>query len=478
MAKRLPHPAALAIALALALAATAARAADPPKGTAAAAVVEALRTSADNPSGLVAATDAELMRNVGTNDVGTNDFSPNADEGAPFIVAVSNPIPSKVAPRKTQKWTIWVTNVSLKPIPAGTKVSVWANKEGDLKCGEGGATKVYKLKAMKPYQTVARKIRIKIPGPGTVATFLYKDSNFVPQPSWTVSAPDADAKGKPLKYAEIKFWKGPPDTRMYANLNPQNMPAGSTFSGDFILENVGTAPSEPVPLGVWPTLLPPDFPSSLPIVPVFCDVKPVATGQVPKIAPRKTGTVTVGGLTAAIGETKEYLTANSTMFAALDICGGIIPFRTTLNAYPYRTTPVKGSYLAGVHGKAKGQEAFTVLSAPAKAKAGSTTSLKVTLKNTGTGDGAPSTVAIWISPKGGGAQFTGEPCNYTDTTFTATLASPTVSVGSTSVVTIPDVPVPSAPGWYTVTVAADSTCVSGAQKVVEPQLPFNALQVV
>ncbi|GBF91239.1 hypothetical protein Rsub_03559 [Raphidocelis subcapitata] len=381
---------------------------------------------------------------------------------------------------KKQKTTIYATNYGDKPVPAGTIVSIWANRTERARCGETGDVN-YKLPELLPLQTKAIKVAWKVPEtPGQAIVFIFLDSActvFNESYRWTqytfcTTVVAAGTKYTYLQAARLPYW-------MEAdNFEPKYPPSNTTCKANVGVVNLGTAPTEAgVKMGVYY-----DW-SAIPAnVTSDCTYPGQISVDLPKIAPGKTKVVPVEGIKVPNRNDAAFLE----ILVFMDVTCKLSPAPNSgYFSSVARISSGPGAVLASL--QQKGQLYYPIKTTPKKPKVNETMTVKVKIANLGDADGPVGRVAIFATAIVDPSQLSFDigrcdpslPSLYNGLTFSANTTDLVIKAGKSKMVKIADVPVPATAGWWALVVVPNADCANEAEKgLVYPPLPYNAFEVV
>ncbi|GBF91240.1 hypothetical protein Rsub_03560 [Raphidocelis subcapitata] len=388
--------------------------------------------------------------------------------------------PVKPEAGKKQKTTIWVINRRDKVIPAGTIVSIWANKTEQPKCGETGDVN-YKLPELLPLQTKAIKASWKMPettGKAKVAIFLdsactvFNEFYWFNTVIWSTTVVEAGTK-----YAFLQASKGPDWIESY-DFEPKFPPGNSTSKANIRVFNLGTAPTEAgVKMGVYYDL------SAIPDnVTSDCTYPGQISVDLPKIAPGKTKVVPVEGIKVPNRNDANYLALYVYMDVTCKLSPAPNPGYFSSGA---RISSGPGAVLASL--QPKGQRYYPVKTTPKTPKANETMTVKVKIANLGDADGVVGRVVIFTTAVDAtdavhydiGRCDPSLPSLYNGLTFSANTTDLVIKAGKSKTVKITDVPVPATAGWFGLVAVPDADCINEVERSLHwLPVPYNAFEVV
>ncbi|GBF91962.1 hypothetical protein Rsub_04686 [Raphidocelis subcapitata] len=364
------------------------------------------------------------------------------------------PLPGAPLAGVQMRFSLFVRNVNNETTEK-TTISVWSNQPSPQACGATGADATVKLPPLGPFEI--REVKIKIKAPEAPGKYLlryfidspctvYTTSNTWSQRTWNytvASQPDWDlrfvnpgASGRPDYYARTE--PGVP------------VAGGNSFSVKVQVVNSGTAPTpeEGVNVAVFGAVAPGDF--------FFCNSTGETKFKVPQLAPGKSFEATVEVKTAKAGTNYSYV------FAWADPeCRYFSRDMTTLLEYQLSQAPMpvlRGAPL-------RRTSVYSIQPAP---------------KSPNIAGKVGKVVVYWGKFNNDGPWPVlehGAPCNYTDFAASASFDGVVVEPGETKKVTVPDVPVPSAPGEYFISAQLDALCVNPYSMRNAPLATYNAALV-
>ncbi|GBG00514.1 hypothetical protein Rsub_13191 [Raphidocelis subcapitata] len=413
--------------------------------------------------------------------------APSSFDGNPLAWWTSHFIPLMPEAGGKRKFTLWIVNVGDKTIPKGTVVSLWANRTLPAACGVTGADAEYKLPEIVPFKTIALKLTVPYTSDAIAPNAYARMRLFVDSKCSAFNSSFEDQAHTDTYVVE----KGTDYSYLVAvELGPDNLPFGlesvgiydtepkipitnGLFTASFGIQNIGTATSpEGVKVEVWPKFQFGDM--------SLCNNTGGLQIDIPKIGAGKSKTIVAEGLKAP-PLTEQY--DGSLVFVLVDSECKTNTKPSDVAAGYYDRMPSSSAYFAGV--QAKGQLAYSIKTTPKAPKPNTTMTIKAKFMNWGNVEGAIGQVGLWVmpveylaAPLFGGAWY-GNPCAYTGLSLTADFSDVVVKPGKSKTIQIKDVRVPAVtPGWYQVSILADTNCTLPASSWVLPWAAYAAFEIV
>ncbi|GBF89457.1 hypothetical protein Rsub_02029 [Raphidocelis subcapitata] len=363
-------------------------------------------------------------------------------------------VPSRPAPGEKFTWTLTFQSLA-NATRDSILVSFWA--DGSLPSCGSPANRTLTLKNVKPREVRAVTATLTAPaGEGLFQAWAYFDSDC----AYTTNGPKVG-----LYYAanSTQIWDVAP---LRAPTNPTGVPVisrapvsaptspllpvvGQPFELQVDFKSIGQLPSpEGLKVGLWYRYVS--------IGDWKCGMQPDVVFTLPKsLRPGKTTTVAVQ-LTTPEPEGN----ANQLWFAVDPFCEQAQHARAMLGDWYtlYDSSYAPMPMLWGAGRKNRGDLSFKL--SPASPKAGSTAKAKLKVTNLGNAPGVVGQVKVWVvrNDYDTPLKVPGSRCAYTGEAASAAFNGTTVEPGKSKRVTVPGVPIPSAPGSYYLFAEFDTAC--------------------
>jgi hypothetical protein len=345
-------------------------------------------------------------------------------------------VPARPGPGDKFTWTVWFENLA-NITRESIVVSFWANSTDKEPCGASGAGKTITLKNVKPREIRTITAKLTAPeaeGAARARVAIDPDCQMVAEPAQTTVDYSVNSNKTwdvvPVNYNAVT-------NRLTVSTLTMAI-VGQPFELASEFFNAGQLPSpDGLKVGVWYKYIWSTW---------QCGLEPNVTFTLPKIAPGKSYTVKVPLVAQApssVGTSLVYFEVDPYCeYPEFPRTGG-----TQYTYYDSSYAPMPRIW--GAERSKYGDLAFKL--APASPKAGVTAKAKLTVTNLGNAPGVVGQVKVWLVPNEyswPSIKLPGERCNYTGEAASATFNDTTIEPGKTKKITVPDVPIPSAPGSY------------------------------